>query len=166
MKLYHGQYILPALVLFLGAATAPIWRGAASPGPGFRSPPNPNGERCIEPKGFMRAEHMRMIVRWRDGVVREGNRIYVATDGRHWEKSLKTCVACHGHADARGKSTTAAAACGECHGYVNAKLDCWGCHHESAAPAPGIVRARIRPLDGSTTQVGAGTPPASAKEDL
>ena len=102
MKLYHGQYILPALGLFLVAATLPVWRGAASRGPGFHSPPNPKGERCIEPKDIMRAEHMRMLLRWRDGAVREGNRVYLATDGRHWEKSLKTCVACHGHADARG----------------------------------------------------------------
>lgn len=166
MKLYHGQYILPALGLFLVAATLPVWRGAASPGAGFRSPPNPSGERCIEPKDFMRAEHMRLLVRWRDEVVREGSRVFVATNGRRWEKSLKTCVACHGHADARGKSTTAAAACGECHGYVDAQLDCWSCHQESAAPAPELTRARVRPLDGSKAPVCAGTRPASAKEDL
>lgn len=142
MKLYHGQYILPGLALFLVVATLPIWLGAGGGNPGFRSPPNPGGERCIEPKDFMRVEHMRILVRWRDDVVREGNRDYVATDGRHWEKGLKTCVACHGHADARGKSTTAAAACSECHGYVDAKLDCWNCHHESAASARELARPR------------------------
>ena len=132
MKVYHGRYIVPALAAFLVVATLPLWRGLAGGKPEFQSPPNPKGERCIESKAFMRADHMRLLLRWRDEVVRQDERVYVATDGRHWEKSLKTCVACHGHADAQGHSTTAAAACSECHGYVNARLDCWNCHHESA----------------------------------
>lgn len=135
MKLYHGRYIVPALAAFLVVATLPIWHSLAARGPGFQSPPNPRGERCIEPKSVMRAQHMRLLVRWRDEVVRQDRRVYTATDGRVWEKSLRTCIACHGHADSQGKSTTAAAACSECHGFVNAKLDCWNCHHDSAAPA-------------------------------
>jgi hypothetical protein len=133
MKLYNGRYILPALGAFLIAVTFPVWHGMAARDAGFKSPPNPKGERCIEPKGFMRAQHMRLLGRWRDEVVREDSRVYIAKDGHAWEKSLKTCVACHGHTDAQGKSTTAAAACNECHSYVNAKLDCWNCHHDSAA---------------------------------
>ncbi len=133
MKLYHGRYILPALGAFLVVVTLPVWHGAAARGNGFHSPPNPKGERCIESKAFMRAEHMRMLVRWRDEVVRENSRVYTASDGRAWEKSLKTCVACHGQTDAQGRSTTAAAACTECHDYVHAKLDCWNCHHEKSS---------------------------------
>lgn len=166
MRLYNGRYILPGLALFLGAAALPFWRAAALRSPGFHSPPNPGGERCIEPKEFMRAQHMRMLVRWRDAVVREGDRTYVATDGRHWEKGLKTCVACHGHADALGKSTTAAAACGECHGYVNAKLDCWDCHAESAAPALRTARAADGPPGRGSAKLGAVALPASRKEGL
>ena len=66
MKLYHARYILPALGVFLLVVTFPVWRGMASRDAGFKSPPNPKGERCIEPKSFMRAEHMRMLGRWRD----------------------------------------------------------------------------------------------------
>jgi hypothetical protein len=136
MKLYHGRYILPALAAFLVLATLPIWRGAVARGSAFQSPPNPKGLRCIEPKAFMRADHMRLLLRWRDEVVRDGRRLYVAGDGRSWEKSLvKTCLSCHGPADANGKSTTAATACNECHNYVNAKLDCWNCHVDSALAA-------------------------------
>jgi len=163
MKLYHGQYILPGLALFLVVATLPIWLGAGGGSSGFRSPPNPNGERCIESKDFMRVEHMRVLVRWRDEVVREGNRVYVATDGRHWEKGLKTCVACHGYADAHGKSTTAAAACSECHGYVDAKLDCWNCHHESAAGA--VERMRPRVWSGTAMPANAGALAASSRKE-
>ncbi|MGD0260322.1 MAG: sulfate reduction electron transfer complex DsrMKJOP subunit DsrJ [Verrucomicrobiota bacterium] len=133
MKLYHSRYILPALASFLVMATLPVWRGAAARGPGFQSPPNPQGQRCIEPKGVMRAGHMRLLMRWRDEAVREDRRLYIASDGRAWEKSLvKTCLACHRPAGAQGKSTTAATACNECHEYVNVRPDCWNCHYDSA----------------------------------
>ncbi len=163
MNLYHGQYILPGFALFLVVATLPIWLGAGGHRSDFHSPPNRGGERCIEPKDFMRVEHMRILVRWRDDVVREGNRVYVATDGRHWEKGLNTCVACHGHADARGKSTTAAAACSECHGYVDAELDCWNCHHEAAAGA--AARARPRVWSGIATSATPGALASSSRRE-
>jgi cytochrome c553 len=143
MKLYHSRYILPALAGFLVMATLPVWRGAAARGSGFQSPPNPQGQRCLEPKAVMRAGHMRLLLRWRDEVVREDRRLYIASDGRPWEKSLvKTCLACHGPADARGKSTTAATACNECHSYVNVKLDCWNCHLDAAI-------AGVKTVDGN-----------------
>lgn len=148
MRLYHSRYILPALAGFLVMATLPVWRGAAARESGFQSPPNPHGERCIEPKPVMRAGHMRLLMRWRDEVVREDRRLYIASDGRPWEKSLvKTCLACHGPADARGKSTTAATACNECHAYVNVKLDCWNCHADSATAGVKTVagNATARP---------------------
>ena len=41
----------------------------------------------------MRANHMKMLGAWRDGVVREGKRLYTAKDGRTFEKSLTgTCI--------------------------------------------------------------------------
>ena len=129
MRLYHGRLILPALGAFLVVATLPVWRGAVARSAGFQSPPNPDRQRCIEPKSVMRAGHMQLLARWRDEAVREDRRVYAASDGRPWEKSLvKTCLGCHGPVDANGKSTTAATACDECHAYVNVKLDCWNCH--------------------------------------
>jgi hypothetical protein len=145
MKFYDSRYILPALGAFLVLVTFPVWRSAAARGPGFQSPPNPQGERCIEPKTFMRAQHMRLLVRWRDEVVRENNRVYTGSDGRTWEKGLKTCIACHGYTDAQGKSTTAAAACSDCHNYVNVKPDCWNCHHDSATADFKLAAGNPRP---------------------
>jgi len=173
MKLYQGRYILPGLAAFLVVATLPVWRGLAVRGGGFQSPPNPHGERCIEPKSVMRTQHNRLLIQWRDEVVREDRRVYIASDGRTWEKSLKTCVACHGHADAQGKSTTAAAACNECHSYVNAKLDCWNCHSDSAppavstqsvlgtTPAPGVASRRPRRVVGAPPTRPARAPAAA-----
>ncbi len=150
MKLYHGRYILPALAVFLAVVTMPVWRGAVARGSGFQSPPNPEGQRCIEPKGVMRAGHMRLLVRWRDEVVRNDQRSYIASDGQVWEKSLvKTCLKCHGPVDGSGRSTSAATACDECHNYVNAKLDCWNCHLK---PAPG----REATLAGNVSARAAG----------
>ena len=129
MKLYHSRYILPVLAAFLALATLPVWRSVAARGSNFQSPPNPQRQRCIEPKSVMRAGHMRLLMRWRDEAVREDRRVYIASDGRQWEKSLvKTCLGCHGQADANGKSTTAATACNECHAYVNVRPNCWDCH--------------------------------------
>jgi hypothetical protein len=148
MKLYHGRFILPALGAFIALATLPVWRGAAARSAGFQSPPNPDGQQCIEPKAAMRAGHMRLLMRWRDEAVREDHRVYTASDGRLWEKSLvKTCLGCHRPADANRKSTTAATACDECHSYVNVRLDCWNCHLNPpavVAPTPtGNAPARL-----------------------
>ncbi len=154
MKLYNGRYVLPALGAFLVVVTFPFWRSATARSAGFQSPPNPKGERCIEPKSFMRAQHMRLLERWRDEVVREDSRVYVASDGHKWEKALKTCVTCHGHTDAQGKSTTAAAACNECHNYVTAKLDCWNCHQDSA-PASVTMAAGNASIHATAAREGA-----------
>ncbi len=144
MKLYQGKYILPGLGAFLLLVTLPVWRGAIARGSNFQSPPNPNGERCIESKAFMRASHMQVLVRWRDDVVRENDRVYVATDGRHWEKSLtKTCLGCHGAVDAHGRSMSAATACDECHSYADVRPDCWNCHHNPSAVNANIVTGRL-----------------------
>jgi hypothetical protein len=154
MKLYHSRYILPALAAFLALVTLPVWRGAAARGSSFQSPPNPEGQRCIEPTSVMRAGHMRLLVRWRDEVVRENRRVYTASNGRVWEKSLvKTCLGCHGHVDAQGKSTTAATACNECHDYVKARLDCWNCHLDPTT-------AGVKTAAGS-----AAAPLAASKEE-
>ena len=134
MKLYHGKYIIPGLIVFLAGVTFPMWYGVARGGSTFQSPPNPNGEQCIESREFMRDNHMRMLNAWRDEVVREGERVYVSQrDGKKYDKSLtKTCMACHGKVNAAGKSAGAATYCGDCHDYVGVKPYCWDCHIDPA----------------------------------
>jgi hypothetical protein len=61
-----------------------------------------------------------MLNNWRDEVVREGNRLYVAADGKEYNMSLQnTCMNCHSN-----KSKF----CDECHNYVAVKPYCWDCH--------------------------------------
>jgi len=158
MKLYGGAYIIPGLLVFLGLATTPLWRGAAAgTAASFQSPPNPGAERCLEPKEFMRDRHMQLLIQWREDVVRGASRLYTAADGRRWDKSLtSTCMACHGKADAHGNSTTAATYCTECHHYVGVSLYCWDCHVDPAELTAPETLAPAAPA----------APPARAEETI
>jgi len=75
---------------------------------------------CVESRAFMRANHMKLLEKWRDDVVRHGNRIHVSTDGRVFQKSLThTCIDCHENREEF---------CGQCHSTLNVKTYCWECH--------------------------------------
>ncbi|MGF7184294.1 hypothetical protein GGQ84_000377 [Desulfitispora alkaliphila] len=77
---------------------------------------------CIEPTDYMRANHSQLLTEWRDSVVREGNRVYQASDGQEYEMCMQTtCLYCHSN-----KSEF----CDACHDYVGAELGCWECHIE------------------------------------
>ena len=77
-------------------------------------------KRCVEDTAFMRTNHMKFLNAWRDEAVREGVRLYKATDGRTFEKSLTgTCIQCHSNNEQF---------CDRCHNYVGAKPTCFSCH--------------------------------------
>ena len=102
MKLYNRGKIIAGIVVFLIAATFPLWygRGRAVPPPDLKLD-TPAIERlkeklCVEPAPYMRANHMKLLVAWRDSAVREGNRSYRAADGSVHKISLTgTCLKCH-----------------------------------------------------------------------
>lgn len=120
--------ILTGLLLFLGLITTPAWynlaRSATSKGPELKLPA---GEKqCVAPAGWMRASHMKLLVAWREQVVREGNRAYRAADGRVFNVSLTgTCIMkCH---------TVKADFCDRCHNYAAVQGPyCWDCHVDPA----------------------------------
>jgi hypothetical protein len=126
MKLYNRVIILAGIVVFLIAATFPLWygKGRAVPPPDLKFD-TPAIERlkeklCVEPALYMRANHIKLLAAWRDSAVREGNRSYRATDGRVYKISLTgTCLECH-----RNKGQF----CDRCHDYAGAKPHCWSCH--------------------------------------
>lgn len=126
MKNKKWGLILLGLVIFLALVTFPLWYGAGKSAPApvlSLDAPAINAlqnKKCVEDKAFMRAGHMKMLNAWRDEVVREGRREYVAADGRKFEKSLTgTCLQCHSN-----KSSF----CDRCHNYVGAKPSCFNCH--------------------------------------
>ena len=117
--------IATGIALFLAAACFPFWRNAAAP-PRPLDLRLPAGEReCIAPVAYMRASHGDLLLAWRDRVVRSGERVFTAPDGRVRELSLtRTCLGCH----------EKAAFCDRCHDYVAVAPDCWNCHVDPRRP--------------------------------
>ena len=89
---------------------------------------------CVEDIDYMRANHMVLLLEWRDAVVRYSDNSTVAVNGRPYAKSLNgTCLECH---------TDREAFCYRCHEYVNTLpawparntasgqegIRCWNCH--------------------------------------
>jgi hypothetical protein len=126
MKLYNKGLIIAGIVIFIIVVTFPLWYGrgkTSSPPVLSLDTPVINAlkeKRCVEDTAFMRSNHMKLIVSWRDSAVREGNRIYTAKNGKVYETSLSgTCLSCHSNKDQF---------CDRCHNYLGAKPACWNCH--------------------------------------
>ncbi len=127
--MYNAKYIIPGLAVFVGIVTLPIWLNFCSPDytyPDVALPKQPvvfNGEArtdCVEPGAWMRANHMELLISWRDAALRDEKRVYVASDGKKWETSLQnTCMACH---------SNKADFCDKCHDTNSVNPYCWDCH--------------------------------------
>jgi len=69
----------------------------------------------------MRKNHVDLLTRWRDWVVRDGDLEYVASDGKEYTMSLtQTCLECHSNKDKF---------CDRCHDYLRVSPRCWDCHN-------------------------------------
>lgn len=122
--MYHGKKIIPGLIIFAALATIPFWYNLIA-STGYAKPelalPTDQKE-CIEPVEHMRAEHMQILNTWRDQVVRNGYRVYTATNGKQWTISLQnTCMECHANK---------AEFCDKCHLSAGVEPYCWECHLE------------------------------------
>jgi hypothetical protein len=124
--MYDARKILPLLVVFVGLVTIPLWYspGKTQPQPDLRldTPAIRKlaDKRCVESTGFMRSSHMNLLERWRNEVVRNGDRVYVSSDGRQFDMSLSgTCFGCHSNKEQF---------CDRCHTYEGVKPNCWSCH--------------------------------------
>ena len=116
VKIYAG---LAAFVVLVGF---PVWHALASAESGARPELElPAGEtQCIEETAYMTANHMNLLNGWRNAVVREGARDYVATSGESYVMSLTaTCLGCHSDVETF---------CTRCHDYANVAPKCWDCH--------------------------------------
>ena len=127
--MYDSGKIITGLIIFFILMTLPfIW----NLGHLGKAPPKPDPKidtpviqemaekKCVEQKAVMKTAHMQMLDVWRDSVVRDGNRIFVATDGKHYNMSLQnTCMRCHSN---KKKF------CDECHNYAAVTPYCWVCH--------------------------------------
>jgi len=126
MRIYDAGKIVTGLAIFIVLMTSPFWLsgGKSSFPPEIKiDTPVIEGlaeKRCIEATAYMKAKHMELIDRWRQVVVREGESLYVASDGKQYRMSLShTCLNCHSNKDQF---------CDRCHNYAGVKPACWSCH--------------------------------------
>jgi [DsrC]-trisulfide reductase subunit J len=126
-------WIIAGLALFLGAVTYPVWHSlqahTASQPPTLELPKNEKD--CVAPVSFMRTSHMKLLLDWRQSVVRDDHRKFEAYDGKVYEMSLtKTCLGCHNKQ----------AFCDRCHAYAGVATPyCWQCHVD-----PTVARRSAR----------------------
>ncbi len=140
-------WISSALVLFVLLVASPFWY-ARSAAKDLTKVPNlqlPATEKdCIAPAAWMRTSHMQLLVSWREDVVRRGQRQFVASNGKVYEKSLnRTCLGCHNKQEF----------CDRCHTYAGVSGPyCWDCHSQPPstvsalipeAPYGGLSQSRI-----------------------
>ena len=126
--MYNKGKIIIGLVIFAVLFASPFLYGFGSRIIGkSEPPPEPElsakakeAKNCVEAKEYMVESHMQMLNEWRDEAVRNGNRIYVASDGKEYRVSLQnTCMECHSN-----KSKF----CDQCHTYAGVDPFCWECH--------------------------------------
>ena len=92
-------------------------------------------EQCVEETGFMRKNHMEVLLHQRDNTTRQGIRTP--------DHSLVECVSCHAGRDDDGRFVPVNADgqfCAGCHKKVAVNIDCFQCHATRPDPgAHGIV---------------------------
>ena len=118
--MYNAGKIIPGLIIFLALMTFPIWYNAGDAGT-IPKPEKPaDAQKCVRPTDYMRTNHMQLLNRWRDEVLREGKREMIEVDGKKYAKSLQLgCLKCHNDTKKF---------CDECHEYASVKPYCWDCH--------------------------------------
>jgi len=121
--MYDANKIIPGIIIFLVIITFPVWFSVASGKASYVPEPQlvTEEDHCVEDLDEMREEHAKLLDSWRNEVVREGNRTYVACSGGEYEMSLtRTCLGCH---------PNKAEFCDTCHNYTGVQPDCWNCHN-------------------------------------
>ena len=127
-KLFDRNKVIAGLVIFVVLITIPLWQNlgktVAAPTPKLDTPAiqklAAKDRKCVMPKDYMRANHMQMLVDWRESVVRDAQREFVNPEGKKFVASLSnTCLDCHSN-----KSQF----CDQCHNYVAVTPNCFGCH--------------------------------------
>lgn len=121
--MYDAGKIITGLVIFLCVITFPVWY-ALSSGSVVSAPDLEivtEEKQCVESTDYMRTQHMKLLLDWRETVVRQGIRTYMASDGKEYQMSLTdTCLGCH---------PNKAQFCDQCHNYLDVQPDCWNCHN-------------------------------------
>ncbi|MFH1479821.1 MAG: sulfate reduction electron transfer complex DsrMKJOP subunit DsrJ [Pseudomonadota bacterium] len=121
--MYDGGKIIAGLIIGIGLLLFPLFynglKAAKVPEPEL-TPKAKEAKECVEPKAYIRTQHMKLLDEWRDEVVRNADRVYRSGSGKIYDKSLQnTCMECH---------SNKTKFCDQCHNYMNVAPYCWDCH--------------------------------------
>jgi hypothetical protein len=129
--MYHRQYVIPLILIFLIGFFTPYWYNAMASSLGYEPELEKPQGNCVEDEEWMAANHMLLLQQWRTQTVRhgaEGGRIYHSiTYDKEFHASTNTCWECH-----EDKTTF----CDECHEYIGIKPECWDCHYNPTIEKP------------------------------
>ena len=144
--MYKGGKIIASLIIFVAFLSFPFFynMGKANAGPdvNLNTPAIQQlaDKQCVESPEFMRANHMQLLNQWRTEAVRNGQSVYINSNGKSFDISLQdTCLNCHSTeaekaAQTGGVSNPATNEspqfCASCHDYSAVKPNCWTCHFE------------------------------------
>ena len=145
--MYKGGKIIASLVIFVAFLAFPFFYnlGKANAGPQINLPVASATTQCVEPAAYMRANHMQLLNQWRNADVRDGQTVYVNSQGKSFDISLETCLKCHETGTASNTNgvsnpvsktdgvsnpalNTSDQFCVTCHNYESVKPTCWSCH--------------------------------------
>jgi hypothetical protein len=125
--MYDAKKVALGILIFLALLTFPFWYGKGRAVPSLTLKIDTPEiarlaeKKCLEPTASMRASHMELIASWREAVVRDGQRYYVASSGKNVSMSLSQgCLGCHSNKEQF---------CDTCHNYAGVKPNCWSCHN-------------------------------------
>ena len=124
--MFDGWKIITGLVIGVCVLLYPFWPsagkwGAKTPEPELTAKAK-EAKECVEPKSYIRTEHMKLLDDWRNEAIRHANRVYKSKSGKIYDRSLQnTCMQCHSN-----KSKF----CDQCHNYLGVDPFCWDCHIE------------------------------------
>jgi hypothetical protein len=124
--MYDSGKIIIGIIIFVIVFATPILFNLGGseiePSPNIVYPVSDTPMECIHSKEYMRNNHMDLLNEWRDEVVRNEIRTYIAPSGKKFEMSMSgTCISCHSNKDTF---------CDECHDYLGVDPYCWDCHVE------------------------------------
>ncbi|HWQ41986.1 MAG TPA: sulfate reduction electron transfer complex DsrMKJOP subunit DsrJ [Desulfosporosinus sp.] len=144
--MYKGGKIIVSLIIFVAFLSFPFFynMGKANAGPDvdLNTPAiqQLTDKQCVESPEFMRANHMQLLNQWREESVRNGQTVYINSQGKPFEISLQdTCLKCHSTEAEKAAQTggvsnpatnVAPAFCASCHNYSAVEVTCWSCHFE------------------------------------
>ncbi|NOZ70055.1 MAG: menaquinol oxidoreductase [Deferribacteres bacterium] len=123
--MYDGGKIIIGLIIFLAIVTFPFYsnigKANVKPAPDLNTPAIQELEekKCIEPTGYMRANHMKLLKQWMDDLQEFDKDTYKASDCKVYDSSYDTCMECH---------VSQKNFCDRCHTYAAVKPYCWECH--------------------------------------